>query len=448
MNKASFFVILFLTFSMLSNASSRWAIAQNQALILPSHSGYLDNSTIPLTYHVVGETINVGTVSLRWLNVTASFYAQDNSFIGSDSSFALLDVLLPNRKAPFEVIWIGASANQICSYSLSLSFNESAIEKPLALQILESAVHKDEAGFTKTNGTVTNLAKSNATAVRVAATFYDAQGIVIDVDYGYTYPSTIMPDSTEPFEFELGRKVSSYSSYSLEVESIEYASIGMGMAIDYGTAYASSTTVTLILLSSGPQSAVQMRFSNDNATFTDWEPFSFSKIWTLEGGDGGKTVYAQLRDELGSSSSYYDTVILDTTPPEITIIYPSSGSSTESSLTIRWMGFDATSGIGSYSIKLDNGSQVNLGLNTTQVYTYLTDGEHSVTVTAKDLSGLSKQTSVIFSVNLDPLAHIDAQTVAVIVATLTIVAVLITAFWARHSKSEKNRRSKLRAKKK
>lgn len=223
MKKACLAAVLLLILTFLSKLATPPAGALTQAMVLPNHTGYLDLTTIPATYHVVGEMTNTGTIGLKWLNVTATFYDQNNLPIGSSSSYAFLDVLLPGRKAPFEVVLANSAANQVHNYTLSLQFSEYTLERPLALQILENITYADEAGFQKVNGTVKNLATSDATDVKVVATFYDAQGKVAGATYGYTTPSAIMPNQAEHFELELKRKGLSFPNYSLTAESSEYA---------------------------------------------------------------------------------------------------------------------------------------------------------------------------------------------------------------------------------
>lgn len=223
MKNVCLLAIFFLILAFLSNLAATPAQAIGQAAILPNHTGYLDLTTIPITYHVVGEVNNTNTVSLKWLRVTATFYDQNNSLIGSNSSYAFLDVLLPARKTPFEVVWVGDGAKQIYNYSLTSEFSEYTGEKPLALEILENATYVDEAGFLKVNGTVRNIGESNATGVKVVATFYNDQGKVVGVTFGYTMPLTIMPSHTEHFDLELRPKGVNFSYYSLTAESTEYA---------------------------------------------------------------------------------------------------------------------------------------------------------------------------------------------------------------------------------
>ncbi|MFQ6073762.1 MAG: hypothetical protein ACE5KC_00950 [Candidatus Bathyarchaeia archaeon] len=73
------------------------------------------------------------------------------------------------------------------------------------------------------------------------------------------------------------------------------------------------TSVTLSLTAEDATSGVgHVRFSNDGVWDTEpWEAFSAIKEWTLTYGDGTKTVYYQIKDNAGlTSSTYSDTIIL------------------------------------------------------------------------------------------------------------------------------------------
>ena len=47
---------------------------------------------------------------------------------------------------------------------------------------------------------------------------------------------------------------------------------------------------------------VQVRFANEDGTWTGWQAFATPKQWTLTAGFGGKLVYAQVRDAAGNES--------------------------------------------------------------------------------------------------------------------------------------------------
>jgi len=89
-----------------------------------------------------------------------------------------------------------------------------------------------------------------------------------------------------------------------------------------------SPTVTLSLSATDNSGTVaQMRFSNDNVTYTTPEAYATTKTWTLPAGDGPKAVYIKFSDQNGNwSSPASDSITLDTTPPEITITWPPDGA--------------------------------------------------------------------------------------------------------------------------
>jgi hypothetical protein len=74
--------------------------------------------------------------------------------------------------------------------------------------------------------------------------------------------------------------------------------------------------ITLSLSATDATSGVfQMRFSNDNFTWSDWEPYSTSKTWSLQGEDGEKTVMVQFKDNAGLVSSNSCMVNLQSLQP-------------------------------------------------------------------------------------------------------------------------------------
>src|SRR4030067_2868229 len=87
-----------------------------------------------------------------------------------------------------------------------------------------------------------------------------------------------------------------------------------------------STSVNLALLCTDTGTGcAQMQFSNDDITWSDWEPYASTKSWIMATGDGEKAVYIHLRDVIGNvSESYMDAIIFDTTPPSTTAS-PASG---------------------------------------------------------------------------------------------------------------------------
>jgi len=95
--------------------------------------------------------------------------------------------------------------------------------------------------------------------------------------------------------------------------------------------YVTETAVLLYVSCDDANPPIQVRYSNDNDTWTPWEPYSAIKDWTLSGGDGLKTVYMQAQDTPGNEGGpFTDTIILDTTPPVCAVMINDGAPSTTS----------------------------------------------------------------------------------------------------------------------
>jgi hypothetical protein len=92
--------------------------------------------------------------------------------------------------------------------------------------------------------------------------------------------------------------------------------------INSGVNYTADPPVTLSLSYSDNESGVsEVRYSNDGVWDTEsWESPASSRAWTLPVGDGVKTVHYQVKDRAGKEFSTKDDIILDTEPPEGSIL--------------------------------------------------------------------------------------------------------------------------------
>lgn len=103
---------------------------------------------------------------------------------------------------------------------------------------------------------------------------------------------------------------------------------GLTLSINDGALYATSAAVALTIgLTDEPTTGYQMKIwgvsgaeSEENAS---WENYAESKSVTLTDGDGLKTVYIKVRDDVGNeSSAVSDTITLNTAVPVVSITGP------------------------------------------------------------------------------------------------------------------------------
>ena len=85
------------------------------------------------------------------------------------------------------------------------------------------------------------------------------------------------------------------------------------VTINGGAPTVAGTSVNLTLTCSDAVSQCgQMRFSNDNSIWSEWQAYYSPKTWSLTGGDGLKRVFAQFRDAAGNLATFSDTIEVQT----------------------------------------------------------------------------------------------------------------------------------------
>jgi len=78
------------------------------------------------------------------------------------------------------------------------------------------------------------------------------------------------------------------------------------IAINGGDAYTQSRNVTI---SCDVENAAEMRFSNDQAAWSEWEQYEATKYWSIDAGHGIKTVYGEFRGAAGGTAIVSDTIV-------------------------------------------------------------------------------------------------------------------------------------------
>lgn len=131
--------------------------------------------------------------------------------------------------------------------------------------------------------------------------------------------------------------------FTITVSNVNESPSG-SVSINNSETISNTNNVILNLTKSDPDAGdnLQMQFSNDNSTWSPWEPFTTSKAWTFTPGDGSRTVYMRLRDSaLLQSPVYSDSIVVDTTNPTGTLTINSGELVTNSrNITLHLSGND------------------------------------------------------------------------------------------------------------
>jgi hypothetical protein len=151
--------------------------------------------------------------------------------------------------------------------------------------------------------------------------------------------------------------------------------------------------LTLTWSGGGGAGVRDMRFSDDGAHWTVWEPTNTTRAYTLPAGDGQKTVRLQYRDSLYNKSIVFsDYILLDTTAPAGSILINGGASVTTTpsvTLTLTWT--DGTNGSGVTQMRFsDDGANWTAweAAAETRAYTLpAANGHQTVRVEFQDAAG-------------------------------------------------------------
>ncbi|MFS0553607.1 Ig-like domain-containing protein [Brevibacillus sp. 179-C9.3 HS] len=153
------------------------------------------------------------------------------------------------------------------------------------------------------------------------------------------------------------------------------------ITINEGKDQTNASKVTLGIESADTHK-VQMRLSNDNVTWSAWEaaPAKGNVSWELDGSDGIKTVYVELKDEAGNQISYQDQITLDTKAPVVTGVADNQTYSNDVTITF------------------DEGTALLNGTPFTSGSVVSTEGTHKLVVT----DSAQNSTTVTFTLDKTP----------------------------------------------
>jgi PKD repeat protein len=162
-----------------------------------------------------------------------------------------------------------------------------------------------------------------------------------------------------------------------------------------GAAYTNTTTVNLSLSATDAISGIsQMRFSNDNNTWSTWESYSTSKSWSLQAGDGVKNTFVQYKDTASLVTTFNTSITLDTTLP-VANAGQSQTVNSGSSVTFNAGGSTDNTAIISYTWVFGDGAT---GTGITTTHSYSTAGTYTARLTVQDAAGNTATATVTITV--------------------------------------------------
>jgi hypothetical protein len=156
-------------------------------------------------YHVVGEIENTGETCLEDFDIDATFFDSSGQAVQHDGPVHLDQspgLLAPGELGPFILVLLDEEASaKVESCELSLEFTATA-EEPLHVDVIADRGYLYDGSY-RVMGEVQNTDDVDVESAKIFATFYDAAGTVIAVDFTYVNingPNVLAPGQKSPFE--------------------------------------------------------------------------------------------------------------------------------------------------------------------------------------------------------------------------------------------------------
>ncbi len=226
---------------------------------------------------------------------------------------------------------------------------------------------------------------------------------------GKTFGTATLPSSKSYGGLNTGVTVANITRSGSQVTatySINIAAPSGSVKINGGATACNTTSVALTLAASSATAnpVTQMRFSNDDVSWSAWETYKTTKSWTIPAGDGDKTVYVQFRNNVGVDSvSLSATITLDTVAPTAVVV---ANGALGGVIKASTFGFSA-SGVAGYKYKIDAGAwSAEIPGATAMNLIGVTTGAHTLSVIGRDAAGnwqsASSPTSLSWTVDVTP----------------------------------------------
>jgi len=142
--------------------------------------------------------------------------------------------------------------------------------------------------------------------------------------------------------------------------------------------------------------------------------FISSPIPFVAPSDGSLDFYTTATDRSGNAEAAPAvpdaSIVVDTQAPSLAVTQPAAsqwiGSTT---VGIAWSASDDGSGIGRFTVALDGGAEIEVGISRSYTFNGVSEGSHSVTVLAFDRAGMRAEVSAGFGVDVtDPTVSITS----------------------------------------
>jgi len=164
--------------------------------------------------NVVGEIENTSSNSLEHGQIIASFLDSEGNVVDTSMTYTNIDIIKPGAVVPFKV---NVKNNEkIKQYSLQFQANQTNNQKR-NIEIVNNSSNVNSINYLEISGQVKNNTSESQEYVQIIGTFYDENGVVVDVGMTYSSVDVLQPGGTSPFKLTIKNR-DEITDYKLQVQ--------------------------------------------------------------------------------------------------------------------------------------------------------------------------------------------------------------------------------------
>jgi hypothetical protein len=164
--------------------------------------------------NVVGEVENTSSNSLEYGQIIASFLDSEGNVVDTSMTYTNIDIIKPGAVVPFKV---NVKNNEkIKQYSLQFQANQTNNQKR-NIEIVNNSSNVNSINYLEISGQVKNNTSESQEYVQIVGTFYDENGVVVDVGMTYSSVDVLQPGGTSPFKLTVQNR-DEITDYKLQVQ--------------------------------------------------------------------------------------------------------------------------------------------------------------------------------------------------------------------------------------
>ncbi len=183
--------------------------------VLPNHSIWV---SIGGFLHISGEVQNPSDQNLNYVEAVVDFYDGGGQFVGTDYSYAEMDVLPAHERTCFDIIISNPPATW-ASYTFEPTTYSGTSSSYPALTVLNNSASRPYPDEYEIIGQIRNDSSAQVQYVEPIATLYDASGHVLNCGSTFVNSTHLNPGQISAFDLSFfSRDYRGVASYRLQVD--------------------------------------------------------------------------------------------------------------------------------------------------------------------------------------------------------------------------------------